>query len=75
MCTTLYMQLMALVLKFGETLGEVYIQVDNTVAENKNNFLMAFLGAMVARMVMRSVTILFMQVGHTHIKIDQAFSW
>ena len=48
--------------------------MDNTVSENKNNHIMGFLEALVARGVMRSVTLCFMMVGHTHIKIDQVFS-
>lgn len=69
------MQLMELVGRFGEPLKDVYIQVDNTVSENKNNILMALLALMVARGVMETATIFFMEVGHTHIKIDQSFSW
>lgn len=71
----MYLQFMTLYLMCGEILNEVYVQVDNTVAENKNNFFMATLGALVARGVVRTVIVYFMQVGHTHIKIDQTFSW
>ena len=78
-CTTLYTQFMELSLKWNKPLGDVFIQMDNTVSENKNNHIMGFLAALVARgvmrSVMRSVTLCFMMVGHTHIKIDQVFSW
>ena len=74
-CTTLYTRFMELSLKWKKPLGDVFIQMDNTVSENKNNHIMGFLAALIARGVMRSVTLFFMMVGHTHIKIDQVFSW
>lgn len=74
-CTTIYTQLMELSLRWDEPLGDVFIQMDNTTSENKNNHIMGFFGALVDRGVMRSVTLCFMMVGHTHIKIDQVFSW
>ena len=74
-CTTLYAQFMELYFKWNKPLGDVFIQMDNTVSENKNSHIMGFLAALVARGVMRSVTLCFMMVGHTHIKIDQVFSW
>ena len=49
-------------------------QVDNCVSENKNNILLGYLGSLVGRGIIGSVTVQFMPVGHTHIKIDQAFS-
>lgn len=73
--TALYEQFMELTVEWGEPLGDVVMQVDNTVAENKNNFLLGTLAAMVARGIMRSATLAFMMVGHTHIEIDQIFSW
>ncbi|CAM9534541.1 unnamed protein product [Pylaiella littoralis] len=66
---------MELTLKWGRPLRDVFIQVDNTVSENKNNHLLGFLAAMVARGAVRTVTLCFMLVGHTHIQIDQVFSW
>ena len=74
MCTVLYLQLMELVQEFGETIKDLVIQVDNTVAEDKNNYRLGCLGLLVARGVVSTATLLFMQVGHTHIKIDQIFS-
>lgn len=50
------------------------IQVDNCVSENKNHILLGYLGSLVGRGIIGSVSIQFMPVGHTHIKIDQAFS-
>lgn len=73
--TALYNQFMTLTAKWGEFLGDVTLQVDNTVSENKNNHLLGFLAAMVGRGVMKTVTLNFMMVGHTHIEIDQVFSW
>lgn len=74
-CTTLYLELMRLVEKLNAPIKDLVLQVDNTVAENKNNFLMGFLGLLVARGVVGTARVLFMQVGHTHIEIDQIFSW
>ena len=66
---------MDLTLKWGgKPLGDVTFQLDNTVSENKNNHLMGTLAAMVARGIMRTATLCFMMVGHTHIQIDQVFS-
>lgn len=76
MCTALFIQFTELWHKFqNNRMGDVVIQMDNTVSENKNNYIMGFLAAMIARGVMRSVTLCFMMVGHTHIQIDQIFSW
>lgn len=75
MATALYNRLMALVAKWEEFLGDVTFVLDNTVSENKNNFLMGFFAAMVGRGVMETVTLYFMMVGHTHVEIDQVFSW
>ncbi|CAM9391774.1 unnamed protein product, partial [Hapterophycus canaliculatus] len=50
------------------------IQVDNCVSENKNHILLGYLGSLVGRKIIGSVSVHFMPVGHAHIKIDQAFS-
>ena len=34
----------------------------------------AYLGSLIARSIIGKVSLQFMPVGHTHIKIDQAFS-
>lgn len=73
--TALYNQLMSLVAKWGKFLGDVSFLLDNTVSENKNNYLMGFFAAMIGRGVMKTVTLYFMMVGHTHTQIDQVFSW
>lgn len=55
-------------------IDKLMIQVDNCIGENKNNILMALLGALVHVGVVGSVEVNFMQVGHTHIQIAQIFS-
>ena len=50
------------------------IQVDNACSENKNHLVVAYLGSLIARSIICKVSLQFMPVGHTHIKIDQAFS-
>lgn len=71
--TTLFLQLEQLTEEFGEPIKDLVMQVDNTVAEAKNNYLVSFLGMLVARGVLETATLLFMLVGHTHMKIDQTF--
>ncbi|CAB1119301.1 unnamed protein product [Ectocarpus sp. CCAP 1310/34] len=72
--TALHYQFMELTLSWGHTLVDVTVHVDNTVAENMNNYFMGILAAMVGRGIMRTVTLCFMMVGHTHIQVDQIFS-
>ena len=54
-------------------IDHVTCQVDNCGSENKNHILIGYLGSLVGRRIIGSVSIQFMPVGHTHIKIDQAF--
>lgn len=73
MCTALWLQLEQLRYEHGEHNRDLIVQVDNTVSEAKNNYLVGFLGMLVARGVLSTATLLFMPVGHTHIKIDMVF--
>ncbi|CAN0432499.1 unnamed protein product, partial [Pylaiella littoralis] len=73
-CTAIYEQFKELSEKWRKPLGDVVVQMDNTVSENKNNIIMGFCGALIARGVVRTMTLCFMMVGHTHIEIDQIFS-
>ena len=50
------------------------IQLDNACSDNKNHLVLGYLGSLVARSIIGDVSVQFMPVGHTHIKIDQAFS-
>ena len=52
----------------------LYLQLDNTARENKNNLLMAYLGYLVHTRVFRKIKLGFLLVGHTHDRIDQMFS-
>jgi hypothetical protein len=52
----------------------LYLQLDNTSRENKNNLLMAYLHMLVKLKVFKKVKIGFLLVGHTHDQIDQMFS-
>lgn len=75
MCTALFHQLMELVDDWKRPIEDLVLQLDNTVAENKNNILTAMAAALVDTGVVRTVTLVFMMVGHTHNEIDQVFSW
>lgn len=48
--------------------------MDNTVKENKNNLVLAFLAALVHYGFFLEVRVYFLPVGHTHVIIDQRFS-
>lgn len=52
----------------------LFIQGDNCVRENKNQYLFSFLEALVLWNVFDCVEVGFLPVGHTHSDIDQAFS-
>ncbi len=52
----------------------LYLQLDNTCRENKNNLLMAYLHMLVKNKVFKKIKIGFLLVGHTHDQIDQMFS-
>ena len=52
----------------------VTCQVDNCGFENKTHILIGYLGSLVGRRIIGSVSVQFMPVGHAHIKIDQTFS-
>ena len=49
----------------------VYIQLDNTVSDNKCWLVMQFLMMCVAMKKIKKVFVNFLPVGHTHIDIDQ----
>jgi hypothetical protein len=52
----------------------LYLQLDNTCRENKNNLLMAYLHMLLKNRVFKKIKIGFLLVGHTHDQIDQMFS-
>ena len=57
-------------LPFPKTL---YLQLDNTSGQNKNNYLMAYLSLLVESNIFTSVCVSFLPVGHTHEDVDQMF--
>ncbi|CAM9443035.1 unnamed protein product [Pylaiella littoralis] len=77
-CTVVWLALARLFDMFGGPtvlyIDVLLLSLDNCVGENKNNIVMAFLGCLVLIGVVGRVEVNFMQVGHTHIKIDQIFS-
>lgn len=52
----------------------LYLQADNCYAENKNQFMLAFLSMLVLRGVFREIYLYFLPSGHTHEDVDQMFS-
>lgn len=66
---------MELIDDWQRPIEDLILQLDNTVAENKNNILTGMAAALVDTGVVRTVTMAFMVVGHTHNELDQSFSW
>ncbi|KAK3754649.1 hypothetical protein QZH41_010707, partial [Actinostola sp. cb2023] len=52
----------------------LYIQMDNTCKENKNQYVFAFLSYLVETKIFDKIEASFLPVGHTHIDVDQMFS-
>ena len=52
----------------------LYLQLDNSAKDNKNQYLMAFLSLLTARGVFKEIQVGFLLVGHTHEDIDAYFS-
>ncbi|KAL3684786.1 hypothetical protein R1sor_002808 [Riccia sorocarpa] len=58
----------------GPLLATLYIQLDNTVRENKNGIVFAYLAMLVEKKIFRKIKVGFLIVGHTHDHVDQMFS-
>ena len=72
-CTVLYLGLLHLVAS-GRPIGEaLFVLLDNTTADNKNNEVMFFLAWLVATGKVTEASFFCMQVGHTYSRIDQTF--
>ena len=54
--------------------SKLFIQLDNTCRENKNQFVLTFLAVVVQLGLFKEVQVGFLMVGHTHEDIDQLFS-
>ncbi|KAL3687668.1 hypothetical protein R1sor_013977 [Riccia sorocarpa] len=52
----------------------LYLQLDNTVRENKNNILFAYLAMLLDRNIFTKIKLGFLLVDHTHDFVDQMFS-
>ena len=52
----------------------LYLQLDNSAKDNKNQYLMAFLSVLTARGVFKEIQVGFLLVRHTHEDIDAYFS-
>ncbi|KAL3696477.1 hypothetical protein R1sor_010553 [Riccia sorocarpa] len=52
----------------------LYLQLDNTVRENKNANVFAYLAMLIDKKVFLKVKVGFLMVGHTHDHVDQMFS-
>jgi hypothetical protein len=53
----------------------LYLQLDNSPKDNKNQFLFGFLSLLTARKVFEEIQLGFLLVGHTHEDIDGYFSY
>ena len=52
----------------------LFLQLDNTLRENKNNLVFTYLNILVRKLILKKIKIGFLIVGHTHNNIDQIFS-
>ena len=52
----------------------LYLQLDNSTKDNKNQYLMAFLSLLTARGVFKEIQVGFLLIGHTNEDIDAYFS-
>ncbi|KAL3682529.1 hypothetical protein R1sor_000551 [Riccia sorocarpa] len=52
----------------------LYIQLDNTVRENKNANIFAYLAMLIDKKIFRKIKVGFLMVGHTHDHVDKMFS-
>jgi hypothetical protein len=53
---------------------KLYLQLDGTTRQNKNQYLFGYLGGLIARGVFDEILVSFLPVGHTHEDIDALFS-
>lgn len=75
MVATVLLLTLMLHVELGRTLGvKLHLQVDNTVAENKNKTIIGVAALLVAWKVFHEVTIFYLPVGHTYNELDAAFS-
>ena len=54
--------------------GKLYLQLDNSAKDNKNQFVMAFLSMLTYRRMFKEIQVGFLLVGHTYEDIDAYFS-
>ena len=54
---------------------KLFLQLDNSAKDNKNQYIMAFCSLLTTRRIFKEVTIGFLIVGHTHDDIDAHFSY
>ena len=66
--------LMDIVAKETKLPPVLFLQVDNTTKQNKNQFLLGYAGCLVRWGLFKKVVISFLPVGHTHEDIDQMWS-
>ena len=54
---------------------KLFLQLDNSAKDNKNQYIMAFCSLLTTRRVFKEVVVGFFIVGHTHKDIDAQFSY
>ena len=54
---------------------KLFLQLDNSAKDNKNQYVMAFCSLLTARRVFKEVTVGFLVFGHTHEDIDAHFNY
>jgi hypothetical protein len=56
-------------------LGNLLLQIDNSVKDNKNQHLLTYLSLLTSRDVFEDVKLGFLVIGHTHEDIDGCFGY
>ena len=59
---------------FGNLLEVLYLPLDNTFHENKNQVVFGYLNMLLELRIFHKVKVDFLLAGHTHDHIDQIFS-
>lgn len=74
LCSLLTHALQRVLDREGELPPVLFLHLDNTTKDNKNNVVIKYLGSLVNIGTFLEVWIMFLPVGHTHVRIDQIFS-
>jgi hypothetical protein len=60
---------------YGNLPQALYLQLENTSCENKNQIVFGYLSILVEMRIFQKVKVVFLLVGHAHDHIDQIFTF